>query len=74
VQMTRKLLLEALAKHGLAQAGAIGEEFNPAMHEAVGMADAPDVADNHICSLLSNGYILNGRLLRPARVVVRKKG
>jgi molecular chaperone GrpE len=74
VQMTRKLLLDALAKHGLAKAGSAGEEFDPALHEAVGMVDAPDVADNHICSLLSNGYTLNGRLLRPARVMVCKKG
>jgi molecular chaperone GrpE len=73
VQMTRKLLLDALAKHGLAQVGAVGEEFDPALHEAVGMVDAPDVADNHICSLLSNGYTLNGRLLRPTRVMVCKK-
>ncbi|MCL1939791.1 MAG: nucleotide exchange factor GrpE [Desulfovibrionaceae bacterium] len=74
VQMTRKLLQDALTKHGLVQAGAVGEEFNPALHEAVGMVDAPGVADNHICSLLSNGYTLNGRLLRPARVMVCKKG
>jgi len=74
VQMTRKLLLDALAKHGLAQAGAVGAEFDPALHEAVGMVDTPNVADNHICSLLSYGYTLNGRLLRPARVIVCKKG
>jgi len=74
VQMTRKLLLDALAKHGLAQAGAVGEAFDPALHEAVGMVDVPDVADNHICSLLVHGYTLNGRLLRPARVMVCKKG
>lgn len=73
VRMTRKLLQEALAKHGLAQAGSVGEEFNPALHEAVGMVNAPDVPDNHICALLSNGYTLNGRLLRPARVMVCKK-
>jgi len=74
VQMTHKLLLDALAKHGLAQAGAVGDEFDPALHEAVGMVNAPDMTDNHICSLLSHGYTLNGRLLRPARVMVCKKG
>ena len=73
VRMTRKLLLDALTKHGLAQAGAVGEPFDPALHEAVGMVDASDVADNHICSLLSNGYTLKGRLLRPARVMVCRK-
>ncbi|MDL2267674.1 nucleotide exchange factor GrpE [Desulfovibrio sp. OttesenSCG-928-G15] len=74
VQMTRKLMQDALAKHGLAQSGAVGEEFNPAIHEAVGMVDSPSQPDNHVCELLSNGYSLNGRLLRPARVMVCKKG
>ncbi len=73
VQMTRKLLGDALAKHGLSQIGTVGDEFNPAVHEAVGMVDAPDLPDGHVCSLLSQGYSLNGRLLRPARVVVCKK-
>lgn len=74
VEMTRKLMLDALAKHGLMQAGAVGDEFNPAVHEAVGMVDSPDQADGHVCELLSKGYSLNGRLLRPARVMVCKKG
>ncbi len=73
VQMTRKLLQDALGKHGLAQVGAVGEEFNPALHEAVGMLNSPDVPDNHVCALLSSGYTLNGRLLRPAKVMVCKK-
>lgn len=70
VRMTRKLMQEALAKHGLVQVGEVGEEFNPAMHEAVGMLKSPDVPDNHVCALLSNGYMLHDRLLRPARVMV----
>lgn len=73
VQMTRKLMQEALAKHGLTQTGSLGEEFNPAVHEAVGMNNAPDVPNGHVCSLLSSGYSLNGRLLRPARVMVCRK-
>lgn len=72
VQMTRKLMQEALAKHGLVQAGAVGEEFNPALHEAVGMQPSADVPEGHICGLLSSGYSLNGRLLRPAKVMVCK--
>lgn len=74
VRMTRKLLLEGLAKHGLRQTGEVGEEFNPAVHEAVGMVNSPDVPDGHVCSLLSSGYTLHDRLLRPARVMVCKKG
>lgn len=73
VRMTRKLLGDALAKHGLEQVGERGEEFNPALHEAVGMQADPEVADGHVCALLSAGYTLNGRLLRPARVMVKAK-
>lgn len=73
VQMTRKLLMEALAKNGLQPAGEVGEEFNPAVHEAVGMVASPDVPDGHVCELLSGGYKLNNRLLRPAKVIVCKK-
>ena len=73
VQMTRKLLLDALQKHGLELVGKVGEPFDPAFHEAVGMADAPEVPDSHVCALLSTGYKLKERLLRPARVMVCRK-
>ena len=73
VQMTRKLLQDTLEKHGLKKAGAIGDEFDPALHEAVGMVNSHDVPDNHVCGLLSSGYTLNGRLLRPAKVMVCKR-
>ncbi len=73
LQMTRKLLFEALQKHGLAVVGALGEPFDPAVHEAVGMANAPEVPAGHVCALMSKGYKLKERLLRPARVMVCKK-
>ena len=73
VQMTRKLLQDALEKHGLKKVGRVGDEFDPALHEAVGMVNSPDVPNNHVCGLLSGGYTLNGRLLRPAKVMVCKR-
>ena len=72
VQMTRKLLLEALQKHGLEPVGTVGDPFDPSIHEAVGMASAPDIPEGHICTLVSRGYTLKERLLRPACVVVSK--
>ncbi len=72
VRMTRKLMSDALAKHGLMQVGEVGEAFDPAVHEAVGMVKSAEVPDNHVCALLSNGYKLHERLLRPARVMVCK--
>lgn len=74
VRMTRKLLDEALAGHGLKTVGERGEEFNPALHEAMGMVNDHEVPDGHISSLLARGYQLNGRLLRPAKVMVCRKG
>jgi molecular chaperone GrpE len=73
LQMTRKLLFEALQKQGLELVGAVGELFNPAVHEAVGMSNAPEVPEGHVCSLISKGYKLKDRLLQPARVIVCKK-
>ncbi len=73
VDMTLKLLLETLKRHGLEKIGAVGEPFDPARHEAVGMADVAEVPDGAVCALLSPGYLLSNRLLRPARVTVCRK-
>lgn len=73
VDMTRKLMLDALKRHGLDPVGSIGEVFDPAVHEAVGMNADPDVDNGAICTILNKGYKLHERLLRPARVVVCKK-
>lgn len=73
VEMTRKLMLDALKKHGLEVVGQVGEEFNPAFHEAMGMSPSPDVDNGAICNILNKGYKLHERLLRPARVIVCKK-
>lgn len=73
VEMTKKLMLDALKKHGLEVVGQVGEEFDPAFHEAMGMSPSPDVASGAICNILNKGYKLHERLLRPARVIVCKK-
>lgn len=73
VEMTRKLLMEALQKHGLSAVGAVGEVFDPALHEAMSMAPDENVPSGSICLLMSRGYKLHDRLLRPAKVIVCKK-
>ena len=72
VDMTRKLLLGALARHGLEQIGELGEPFDPVKHEAVGMQPDPERENGQVCNLMSKGYRLKERLLRPARVIVCK--
>ena len=70
VEMTLKMLLDALSKSGLVQINPLGEEFDPAFHEAMSMAPSNDVAANHVMDVMQCGYVLNGRLVRPARVIV----
>jgi molecular chaperone GrpE len=75
VDMTRKIFLDILARHSLEPCGLVGEEFNPEVHEAVGMqpgAPGSDVAPGHVLQVMQAGYRLRGRLLRPAKVLVRQ--
>ena len=72
VDMTRKLLLDALSRHGLKQVGNLGETFDPATHEALGMEAHPEYVSGQVCGLMSKGYLLKDRLLRPAKVMVCK--
>jgi len=70
LEMTRKLLLDALAAHGLEAVGKVGEPFNPEFHEAMTQEKRDDMAPGHVSQLFQTGYQLRGRLLRPAKVVV----
>jgi len=72
VELVQRELLGALAKNGVIRIEALGNPFDPALHEA--MAQAPDasVAPNTVIDELQKGYKLRDRLLRPARVVVAR--
>ena len=72
VDMTRKMFLETLAKHGLEAVGKVGDEFDPNFHEAMGMAQVADLPDNSITQIMQRGYILKERVIRPAKVMVNK--
>jgi len=73
VEMVEKKLLKSLAGHGLELVNPLGEVFNPAVHEAITTAPAslPE-EDDRIAQVYQVGYVLNGTLLRPARVVVKQ--
>jgi molecular chaperone GrpE len=73
VDMTRKLMLDALKKHGLVVLGSEGEPFDPSIHEAVATSQDPKVEDGAVSAILNKGYKLHERLLRPARVIVCKR-
>ncbi len=74
VELVRRDLSAALTKHGVAAIEAVGRPFDPALHEA--MAQAPDdsLAPNTVIEELQKGYLLRDRLLRPARVIVTRRG
>ena len=72
VAMTRKLLEEAVGRHGLSRVGQAGEDFDPAVHEAVGFDQNPDYDSGKVARVLQSGYKLNDRLLRPAKVMVNQ--
>lgn len=70
IEMTRKQLLEAVARSGLVSLGEKGEEFDPARHEAIGVEANPEVGPGAVSRVLQRGYKLHDRLLRPAKVMV----
>ncbi len=74
IVLTHKAFREARKKHAVEQVNPVGEAFNAELHQAVSMQPAPDVAPNSVLTVLAKGYTLNGRLLRPAIVVVAAAG
>ena len=72
-QATLQLLSKALEKAGLVELEPLGEPFNPELHEAMVMQPSREHVPNSIVQVVQKGYQLNGRLLRPARVIVAKE-
>ncbi len=72
VEMTRKLLLEAVKTHGLEPVGVAGEIFTPELHEALSYEVRNDLDPGHVSSVMQRGYKLKGRLLRPAKITISK--
>jgi molecular chaperone GrpE len=72
VEMTRSIFLDTLKRHGLEIVGSEGQEFDPALHEAVGQEERKDLEEGTICRMVQKGYKLKDRLIRPARVLVSK--
>lgn len=65
-------LLGVLTKSGLVEVKALGEEFDPNMHNAVMTADSEEYDSNKVCNVLQKGYTLNGKVIRPSMVTVAK--
>ena len=67
---TLKLLTTALERFGITEIDPIGEQFDPEQHEAINMQPSADAEPGSVLTVVQKGYSLNGRLLRPAMVVV----
>ena len=72
VEMSQKMLLDGLQKFNVTQLDPHGEPFNPELHEAMTAVPNPDLEPNTVMEVFQKGYTLNGRLVRPAMVVVSK--
>ncbi|MDP6437778.1 MAG: nucleotide exchange factor GrpE [Gammaproteobacteria bacterium] len=72
-QATLKLLQVAMEKTGITAISPEGEPFDPEMHEAMSMQESDTAEPNTVIIVVQRGYQLNGRLLRPARVIVARE-
>jgi molecular chaperone GrpE len=72
VRATREQLLAALEREGLTPVASDGESFDPAVHEAVMGQPSDEHEEDTVIMTLERGYVLNGKPIRPAKVIVAK--
>ncbi len=72
VELTLKSFQDLLERQKVVSVNPKGEIFNPDLHQAMSILEEPSVAPNTVIDVFQKGYTLNGRLVRPAMVVVAK--
>jgi molecular chaperone GrpE len=72
VELTLKSFLDALKKFNITPVDPQGEPFDPNLHQAMSMVENSAVEPNSVIAVMQKGYTLNGRLLRPAMVMISK--
>jgi len=72
VALTKKVFDSAMEKFGLEAVDPLGEKFNPDLHQAMAMQPSEEYEEGHVSAVMQKGYTLNGRLVRPAMVMVVK--
>jgi molecular chaperone GrpE len=70
VELTLRQLATAFEKNRLIPINPLGEKFDPHLHQAISTQPAPDLAPNHVVSVLQKGWVIADRVLRPALVTV----
>lgn len=74
VELTLKSFQDALKKFNIEAVDPEGEPFDPQLHQAMSMLENNEVEPNTVITVMQKGYTLNGRLVRPAMVMVSKAG
>ncbi|HKE11711.1 MAG TPA: nucleotide exchange factor GrpE [Myxococcota bacterium] len=72
IDLVQRELMGVLAKHGVTEIGALGQAFDPSVHEALAQVEDPTVPANTVVQVFQKGYRLRDRMLRPAQVVVSR--
>ena len=70
MQLVYNQLVDALAKEGLTSEEPVGEPFDPSKHEAMMQVDSDEYPEGTVAAVLEKGYLLKGRVIRPAKVAV----
>ena len=70
--LCQRLFLDVMLKEGVAVIDPHGEPFDPNLHQAISMVESPEVEPNSVIAVVQKGYQLNGRLVRPAMVMLAK--
>lgn len=71
-EATLQLLARAFEKFNISEINPVGAPFDPGQHEAIAMQESAGAEPNSVLQVIQKGYLLNGRLLRPARVIVSR--
>ncbi len=73
IELTLKQFQTVMDKFNIEVVDPLGQPFNPELHQAMGMQASPDYDNNMVMAVMQKGYTLNGRVVRPAMVMVCKK-
>ena len=72
LRLCHKLMVDTLTKEGVEIIDPVGDPFDPNEHQAMSMVENPDMEPNSVLAVVQKGCKLNGRLVRPAMVMVTK--
>lgn len=74
VELVQQQVIGVFAREGVDVIDPFGSEFDPQVHQAIGQREDVDVPDNTVVEVFQKGYVLGGRVIRPATVIVSSGG